>query len=229
MRCYWHEIDSPGAPYASYRVYMTDHRPCPRLLARFPRQSYQRLMVWYPANSPIELAIRYEEAADRLRASFRGEPSDDQLFWPWLYLQRHIAELTLKEAILHAGRIRREAGHVDPKIDADRLKQRLKRKFGHRLVPLGNELNRHLVALGLDTIDDQTFSLLRDLGDMDPYGESFRYTDGENRHSAPNGFHVDFPALAAAVEGMNDWLGMTLDALGTAADYYAEMASCGPD
>lgn len=181
-------------------------------------------MVWYPAGSPIELAYRYKEAADRIHASFSGDASDDQLFWPWLYLQRHIAELTMKHAILRAGAVRRDAGHADPALDRDTMTERLKRKLRHQLVPLANELNRHLEALDLDPINDETLGLLRDLADMDPYGESFRYADGLGwpKHS---GFQVDFPSLAEALEDMNNWLDMTIDALETVAEYRAEMAS----
>lgn len=184
----------------------------PPLLARFPETTYRRLIVWYPEHSGPDLASRYEEAADRLTKSFTSDAADDLMLVPWLYLQRHVTELTLKAAIEFAAATRRREGHDDPSLEPAELAKRLRsRDFGHKLVPLAEELDKHLTALNVETIPDDTMSLLRDFADLDPDGHSLRYAQGAGARIDDNGFRIDFPGLVEAIEHMNGILGATMD------------------
>jgi hypothetical protein len=183
----------------------------PPLLARFPETTYRRLIVWYPEIGAIDLASRFEEAADRLEQSFTGDPPDDQFLIPWLYLQRHVTELTLKAAIEIAAAARREAGDHDSSLDPHRLRKHLQSTLGHKLVPLADELNAQLAQLNIDPIPEDTMALLRDFADLDPDGTSLRYAKGASSRIDRNGFRIDFPALADALKYMNGIIGATID------------------
>lgn len=181
------------------------------MLARFPETTPRRLIVWYPEIGAIELASRYEEAADRLRESFTGDAGDDPLLIPWLYLQRHVTELTLKASIECAVAARREAGDHDSSLERDEVRRRFQRTLKHKLVPLAVELNAHLAELHVDPIPEDTMELLRDFADLDPAGTALRYPRGASSRIDRNGYRIDFPNLAEALKYMNGIIAATID------------------
>lgn len=60
----------------------------------------------YPYQDDSDVEFGYAEAARRLAASFRGQPIDDAILMPFMYLWRHAVELSLKQQIKYAATLR---------------------------------------------------------------------------------------------------------------------------
>lgn len=168
-----------------------------------------------------DYAMFFRQAADRLADSFTGQPFDDTILIPWLYLHRHATELELKNAIVFATRLRRADGDDHVSLGTEETKDRLKRKHGHNLRALLDELDRHLVALDLSVTPTETRKLLGLLAELDHTGESFRYAGSLGKEND----RVDFPNLDAALREMGDTLSATLDVLDQYAEYQQDMAA----
>ncbi|MBY6366926.1 hypothetical protein [Rhodococcoides corynebacterioides] len=182
---------------------------------QFQPTDHRRLIMRIGRAGMFEYSMFFREAANRLAASFTGVPFDDTILIPWLYLHRHAAELTLKSAIVEATRLRRAGGDHDPSLSADETKDRLRKTLGHKLVPLLDELDDHLLALDLTVTDAKTRKALARLAQLDPAGESFRYAGTLSERDD----RADFLALDAAMREMSDLLAATMDVL----DHYADM------
>lgn len=177
---------------------MTDTGKAPKrrdVFTAFPATTHDRLIVRYPDGNDGRLAFSFAESANRLAGTFAGEAPDDALLLPFLYLYRHAIELELKHSIKYAARLRRNGGDVDPDLDNDKLAAHLKQKLGHKLLPLVDELDKHLVALKQPRMPSSVRSTLNLISSADRLGESFRYEG-----SLPDEQdYIDFLALAQAV------------------------------
>lgn len=161
----------------------------------FPATTQDRLIVRYPDENDGRPAYSFAESANRLAGTFTGEAPDDALLLPFLYLYRHAIELELKHSIKYAARLRRNGGDTEPALDNDLLTARLKQRLGHKLLPLVDELDKHLVALEQPKMPSSVRNTLNLISSADKLGESFRYAG-----SLPDEQdYIDFLALAQAV------------------------------
>src|SRR5690349_9676010 len=64
------------------------------------------------------VAIGYADAARRLSSSYRGEPWDDVMLLPFLFVWRQAIELQLKINIRGLATLRRRAGEADEWLKA---------------------------------------------------------------------------------------------------------------
>lgn len=184
------------------------------LFSLYPGESYDGLIVRYAHDTDARLEYQFADAAERLAASYRGQPQDDAILYPWLFLYRHAIELSLKESVRLAARLRRNNGEDDTRLDQDEVNTRLRLKHRHSLGGLLNELNEHLRALVLPLLPGDTMKMLTALATADPRGEAFRYAG-----SLPNTQDtMDFHQLNEAVKEAYGITSATIDVL----DHYAE-------
>lgn len=189
------------------------------LFDSFPANQRKHLIVRKGRAGLYDYSLGFREAADRLASTFTGQPFDDTIFMPWLYMHRHATELVLKDAIVVATRLRRRGGDTDPTLGIEETQDRLKRKLGHKLVPLVDELDTHLRALELETTPQHARKMLARLAQLDPSGEAFRYSGSLPKEDD----RVDFPSFHTALREMVDTLSGALDVLDVYADYQGDM------
>lgn len=116
----------------------------------------------------------YQRAAEMLVEAWEAERFDPLLL-PIVLLYRHGLELQLKHAITVTERALREVGQ--PGRTPTELDAWFKRKAGHRLKALRDELSRQLRDLGVQQpLDTDVSDAIDELADFDPWGETFRYT-----------------------------------------------------
>ncbi|AXH97409.1 hypothetical protein DV701_15985 [Ornithinimicrobium avium] len=171
-------------------------------------------MRWRDRETDGTLAEAYAEAARRLASSFASQPYDDQILLPFLFVYRHAIELDLKHAIREAVALRRMAAHRELP-SAVELETKL-RRYGHRLLVLGDKLDEHLQALDLERTPAATRRVLRGLNDLDLNGTGFRYANAFEDGAT----HIDFPRLAALLDETHRMLAATDDMLDYAAEGY---------
>lgn len=190
------------------------------ILTEFPASTYQHLIVrWGHRHDDSSVAFGFAEAADRLAESCSGEPRDDTILLPFLYLYRHAIELELKTQIHLAAKLRRTAGAPDPDLAYAAVKTRLKDKHGHRLMALVAEFNSHLTALELESVPADVNKILQRISSADPHGESFRYAG-----SLPESDdRIDFNALHEALKYAYSMVSAAGDMLSEYADYLDDM------
>jgi hypothetical protein len=167
----------------------------PALFTLFPATKHHGLIVRYPFEDDSRLSVQFARAAERLATTYVGDPRDDEILLPWLYLYRHAIELTLKSSIRVAAQLRRNNGEDADDLEYDQVAKRLRRKHGHKLGPLVEDLNVQLQALELDTVPDDTMRIIELLNLADPGGMAFRYSDELPQRQD----HMDFPSLNAAL------------------------------
>jgi hypothetical protein len=165
------------------------------IFTHYPAGAYREQIVRFPSDNNALLAMNFADAADRLAATHRGRAVDDGLLLPYLFLYRQALELSLKHCITLAASLRRNEGHVDPLVDEEAMLDRLKKKHGHRLMALVDELDKHLTALGLELTPTSARRTLTLVATSDPSGENFRYAGRLPQEQD----HIDFPKLTAAV------------------------------
>jgi hypothetical protein len=137
------------------------------------------------------LAEGFAEAAEAVFSAWRDQEwANDRLLLPIAYNYRHALELALKQGIRQAVECCWLNGG-DPGLTPQALEVHFKQKQRHRLGPLAQQLAGMLTELNLGQLPPDTSRLLRDLHQLDPAGESFRY-DGQLKTSAS---HVDVPRL----------------------------------
>lgn len=186
---------------------------------QFPAAGTEGLIVRRPMPDLAALAYGYAEAADRLASTHKGRAPDDVILLPYLYLYRHACELTLKSAILRATYVRRVRGDADDSLQVTAVVERLKANLRHRLVALMDELDTHMLALGVERLPKSTRKVLQDLAALDPKGESFRYAEGlPDRQD-----YMDFTKLSVTVEDGYQVASCAVDILGEVEEYYRDL------
>ncbi|MDP3890496.1 hypothetical protein [Nocardioides sp.] len=196
------------------------------LFTTHPATSHDRLIVRYPDNV-TSVVYCFAEAAERLADSHRGQAPDDTILLPFLYLYRHAFELNLKRCIETAAATRVLGGDADPALEATEVRRRLQHDHGHRIMALFEELDSHLVALGLEAMPAKSRKLHTLLSNTDPRGESFRYPSSLPGDLGASQDYIDFIALRKTLK---DGFGLAQGALSmleaayeTTSETYAEM------
>jgi hypothetical protein len=208
----------------------------PLIFSKFPSVSGPHLIQRWGPRSDSRLSYEFAASARRLAGTHVGQPVDDEILLPMMYLYRHALELALKEAIQLAAYIRRSSGDEDSYLSSDAVTSRLMKEHRHSIGALVNELNRHLTRLELSELPAGANRVLQYLADADSRGESFRYTGT----LAETGDNIDLPSLVKALDGayamvsattdmleafeesQSEWLGVQRE---MKADYEAEMRS----
>ncbi|AZS44402.1 hypothetical protein BWL13_01990 [Microbacterium oleivorans] len=146
------------------------------------------------------VAVGYADAARRLSSSYRGEPWDDVMLLPFLFVWRQAIELQLKINIRDLATLRRKAGETDERLKATAVDERLRnpRKVGHNLTKLIAEHNEHIDALDLDALPSNVQTSLELLAALDEGGTGFRYGGVLKAPSADLDFRSMNDALDAA-------------------------------
>lgn len=148
----------------------------PHLFKVFASKDQQSLIVRYPYQDDSDVEFGYVEAARRLGASFQGQPLDDAILMPFMYLWRHAVELSLKQQIKFAAKLRQANGDQDVLLDSARLRGWLTRT--HSMRELATALAGHFAQLDLPEMPNDTRRTLSWLIEADPKGQTFRYSGG---------------------------------------------------
>lgn len=171
----------------------TERTNRPSIFNLYATEDEGSLIVRWPGDQR-SIPDEFAEAADRLAGTFRGEPQDDLLLHPFLYLYRHAIETAMKELILDVAALRRLRGEEGPEVEHDAIVNRHRFKVRHHLAELLDELNAQLAAAEIEELPDDAHSTIKLIIDADPMGNSFRfpaeYVDTD---------YVDFPRLAAVL------------------------------
>lgn len=169
-----------------------------RLLTSVSSKDYSRLVVRYPYQTDVQYAHAYHFAAQRLAATFGGEPIDDLLLLPFLTLYRQAFELQLKNTIrsLVGLRIRYVDGGTAELLEAVSEK-RFKDHLGHNLHRLLNEAKKHFDALDLpEPFPKSVEEMVVKLHEADRAGTAFRYAGSLPKTQE----YIDFFDLAAMLD-----------------------------
>ena len=124
------------------------------------------------------LAAGYQRAAELVVAAWVDGETDDSLFTPLVLLYRHAIELELKEAIRAATSLA-EARGERPEFSFEEIDSRLaspKSGGGHDLTLLNSRLATLLELVSCESLDDDVQAVLGELAQLDPTGETFRYS-----------------------------------------------------
>jgi hypothetical protein len=148
------------------------------LLSTFPAGEYVDFAYIGYYDGERGLAQGFADAGDAIFTAWQSDPqSNDPLLLPLIHNYRHAIELALKQAIRQAAARLRFDGRGGPVLSADELDVYLKRKQGHRLGPLAEQLAGLLSRLKLGGLPPETLRLLARLHQLDPRGEAFRYAN----------------------------------------------------
>jgi hypothetical protein len=179
----------------------------PHLFKVFASQDRESLIVRYPYQDDSDVEFGYVEAARRLAASFRGQPIDDTILMPFMYLWRHAVELSLKQQIKYAAKLRRANGEDDATLDPEKLRGWLNRT--HSMRDMATELAGHFAHLDLPEMPSDTRRTLSWLIEADPKGQTFRYSGG----LPDTQDFIDFHALAQCLEETYNMVSAGIDVL----------------
>jgi hypothetical protein len=179
------------------------------LFTQHPATDMQTLIQYneYTMNSRLVMT-GYADAARRLRESYKGEPWDDVILLPFLFVWRQAIELALKVNIRDLAEIRRQNGETDPDLQRKVVKQRLQFKIGHNLAALIEEQDAHIAALGLEEIPEPVLETLRLLAALDNGGTGFRYAGILRAPSA----NINFETTSTALDEVYQLLEVVTDA-----------------
>lgn len=166
----------------------------PHLFKVFPGKDPRSLIVRYPFQDDSDVEYGFAEAARRLAQSFSGEPIDDVILMPFLFLWRHAIELSLKNQIRTAVTLRKLNGEDDPSLNKDEVTARLTKT--HRIGQLAKELAGHFSHLDLPAMPEETRRTLEWLVAADPAGLAFRYSGA----LPDTQDFIDFPKLSGSLE-----------------------------
>lgn len=172
--------------------------------------SLSHLIVFDPDMSETMLAVGYDDAAQRLAMSYKGEPWDDVILLPLLFLWRQAIELSMKATIRDLCQLRRANGHSDEKLSPAIVDKRLRSyRVGHRLGVLLQELEEHLAAVGGPSMPLEVSETIKQLAKLDESGTGFRYANSLNVKEA----RVNIATLAETLR--HAWLlvHVTIDAV----------------
>lgn len=171
----------------------TESAPRPSIFELYPAETQGTLIVRWPGDQR-SVPDEFAEAANRLAVTFRGDPVDDLLLHPFLYLYRHAIETAMKELILDVAAYRRLRGDSGPDVEHDAIVERHKRQVRHDLARLLGEVDTHLAAAEVEALPAAARNVVLLLVDADPTGNSFRFPA---EYVETN--YIDLPRLAAAL------------------------------
>lgn len=170
-----------------------------QLLEAAPATDYERLIVKAPYETDRHYAAFYQESANRLAATFSGQPQDDMILLPFLGLYRQAYELALKSFIRGLAKERRRlVDSGNPDLAPRKLENKIRFDLGHKLDKLIVEAQTHWDALDLgEPIPADLVALIMSMHETDPAGTSFRYSSSNQ----PTGqARTDFPDLVTMLD-----------------------------
>jgi hypothetical protein len=113
----------------------------------------------------------YKQAADMVVDAMSGEPAEDILILPTVFMYRHYVELKLKDIIIQLDKL--SGTRMDP------------RDFGHQLLSLWSYLKDHLNCIRIECPDKELLpaltQLIGELSNLDPDSMHFRYATDKQR------------------------------------------------
>jgi len=163
-------------------------------------------------------------------ADWTTHAPNDLLFVPIVYNYRHALELVLKASVREAAARLRADGASDASLDPATLDEELAGTKPHSLERLANKLEVLLDRLRLEQLPATTRDKLRSLHQLDPHGETFRYSTvkagkGKFDPARPTQEHIDVVALAEQFrEAFTLLSGGLLTVLDNYREYQAEQA-----
>lgn len=131
-------------------------------------------VVGGPFEDDHVLAIGFHQAAGILVDRWQTRGPNDLLFVPILYNYRHALELVLKEAIRQAAACLRANGVTDPDVAREAIDQYV--TSTHAPGRLASKLEALLGDLELERLPADILEALHHLHELDPSGETFRYS-----------------------------------------------------
>jgi hypothetical protein len=177
-----------------------------------------------------QLALGFYQLAELGVADWTTRGPNDLLFVPIVYNHRHALELVLKAAVREAAARLRADGATDASLDPATLDDELAGTRPHSLERLANKLEVLLDRLHLEQLPATTRDVLRSLHQLDPHGETFRYSKvkagkGKFDPARPTQEHIDVVALAEQFRKAFTLLsGGLLTVLDNYREYQAEQA-----
>lgn len=186
-------------------------KPNETLFTAHPSDDLANLIQYNPHFMSERLvAVGYADAADRLEASYRGQPWDDVMLLPFLFVWRQAIELQLKANVRDLAALRRQQGESDQRLRRETVDERLRNpsKVGHNLTKLIAEHDEHNRALGLQEMPADVVRTLQLLAALDNGGTGFRYA---GVLKAP-GANLDFHSLAESLRTAFKLLEVIIDA-----------------
>ncbi|MFC4628014.1 hypothetical protein ACFO6V_07210 [Promicromonospora alba] len=193
----------------------------------FPAETQSTLIMKWPDHQR-NIGYEFARAAERLASTFQGQPADDLLLHPFLYLYRHAIETAIKDLIHDVAAFRRLKGEHGKDVDRAKIELRHRREVRHDLAALLIDLDAQMSAAAFPGLPDDVRDALALLIDADPKGNSFRFP---TEYMDTN--RIDFPKLAAMLDDVYSLItagGDMVDAASQAqSDYMADMAAEAPD
>jgi hypothetical protein len=187
-------------------------------------------VVGGPFEDDAQLAQGFHQVAELGVADWTTHGPNDLLFVPIVYNYRHALELVLKAAVREAAARLRADGATDASLDPATLDEELAETKPHSLERLANKLEVLLERLRLEQLPATTRDVLRSLHQLDPHGETFRYSTvkagkGKFNPARPTQEHIDIVALAERFrEAFMLLSGGLLTVLDNYREYQAEQA-----
>jgi len=186
--------------------------PAPSIFSAFPAENDEHLIMRWGKHFR-SIPYEFSAAARRLASTLTGDPTDDALLHPLLYLYRHAIEMAMKQSILDAAELRRFRGESDPDLDEAALTKRLNTKIRHNLTLLLDEYDAQLAAARLQALPEGTRRGIQLIVNADPVGNSFRF---------PVEFfgseHINFVALSNFLDETFHTVDATVDVIAAARD-----------
>jgi len=184
-------------------------KPADDLFTEHETPTMRNLIQYSPAlMNPHMVAASYADAALRLARSYTGQPWDDVMLLPSMFLWRQAIELEIKRTIKRLTELRVENGETSSELMPKAVSRRLQFKIGHDLRGLLAELEEDIDALTLQPLPAPVTKTLLLLAELDNGGTSFRYpyllqTEGRN---------LDFASLTESLSDAFDLLSVVIDA-----------------
>jgi hypothetical protein len=191
--------------------------------SRHPMANARLNTSWRP---DLFYTLGYREGARRLVNHVLETYCDqDTIIFPIVYLYRHHIELLLKRLVVVASSV------VDRQLNTAELKHSRK----HRLDLLWNDIKQTLPAsykeakLAAPAKEDMAGvdSYIRQLSNLDPESQSFRYSISSKGDPELAGLtHINIRTLAEKMERLSNFLASIEGDLQLHLDFEAEMRAC---
>lgn len=199
-----------------------------RLNKSYGSTDINTLVQLQPFEGMGHYSSHYRRSADRLMASYSGQPQDDEILMPFLTLYRQAYELLLKDLALCLAKHHVRLGSESPDYSRKSMDVRIgpgKGNFGHNLFRSFAWVSREIEQLGLtDEKLPRGLTLAVDLlHNIDPSGTTFRYPEPGLKQT----LNIDIYKLRTDLSEGIDWLWAVYDhademlsAAPSASDYY---------
>lgn len=157
-------------------------------------------------------ASNYRECADRLVATYEGNPEDNEILMPFLTLYRQSYELLLKKIALCIAAHWRRLGNHSSEYSREAMQVRIgngPKSFGHNLHRSFERIRKKIEILGISNEDlpEELTRAIDLLHDIDPSGTNFRYPDPDLTEP----LNVDIHKLQRVLGTGVDWLWAVYD------------------